>query len=364
MKPRCRNRRSGIALIVVLIVVVVLGILAGGFAYTMRVETTLARNASFNTEFDWIGRAGIGYCQWLLSKPCQYDALTQRWAKGGGDKCEGTDPATGEMIRDESIMEEVPVGNGSFTWQIVDQDRYFNINRADEMLLKEALTVIGVDAGEMTAIVNQILDWRDADKNPRQSGAETEVYEQRDPPYVAKDGPFDDMSELLLIAGVTPGIYKGSGGGLLPRIVNRAAGSQSKFEEPVYATGLTDLFCTLSGTTVNINTTSVQVLQMVPGIDENIALAIIQERDGLNGPYTNIGDVSRRLQGLPIDPRFLAQFFGVKSMVFRAEITAKISGTSRKYVAILVRMPGAGAGGRALNTSVLSYYSLDSEASK
>jgi general secretion pathway protein K len=354
-------RQRGIALIVVLIVIVVLGILAGGFAYTMRVETTLARNASFNTELDWIGRAGVGYCQWLLSKPCPYDALTQRWARGPGDKCEGMDPATGELIRDESILDEVPVGHGSFTWEIVDQDRYFNINRTDEMLLNEAFTLIGVDAGEMTAVVNSILDWRDLDKNPRMSGTESEVYEQQDPPYVAKDGPLDDMSELLLIRGVTPGMYRGSAGGPLPRIMNRAAGRQSAFEEPVYAVGLQDLFCALSGPTVNINTTTAQVLQMVPGIDENIAMAIIQERDGVNGPYQSPLDVLRRVPGLPIDPNLLGRFFGVKSFVFKAVITAKISGASRKYVAMLVRM---GATGRAQSTSVLNFYSLNSEAAQ
>src|SRR5882672_1000374 len=113
MKAHRRNRCSGIALIVVLIVIVVLGILAGGFAYTMRVETTLARNASFNTELDWIGRAGVGYCQWLLSQNCPqepYEALTQAWAKGTGSKC-----------TNDSVLDEVAVGNGSFTWEIVDQ---------------------------------------------------------------------------------------------------------------------------------------------------------------------------------------------------------------------------------------------------
>ena len=49
MKLAFHGKQSGIALIVVLIVIVVLGILAGGFAYTMRVETTLARRASFSS---------------------------------------------------------------------------------------------------------------------------------------------------------------------------------------------------------------------------------------------------------------------------------------------------------------------------
>lgn len=361
MRVSIRSNRCGIALIVVLIVIVVLAILAGGFAYTMRVETTLARNASFNTELDWIGRAGVAYCQWLLSKPCPYDALTQRWAKGAGDRCEGTDPATGEMIRDESIQDEVPVGTGSFTWEIVDQDRYFNINRVDEQLLKEALTLIGVDAGQMTTIVNSILDWRDIDKDPRMSGTESRVYEQRDPPYVAKDGPFDDMSELLLVRGITPGMYKGSSGGYLPRIVDRTAGPQSVFEEPVYATGLQDLFCALSGPTANINTTSAQVLQMVPGVDENIAMAIIQERDGINGPFKAIAELYQRVPGLPIDPTLLGRFFGVRSFVFKAKITAKIAGASRTYVAMIAR---TSQGARVQNTSVLNYYWLNADSAQ
>jgi general secretion pathway protein K len=350
MRIPARSDRSGIALIVVLIVIVVLGILAGGFAYTMRVETTLARNASFNTELDWIGRAGVGYCQWVLSQNCPqepYEALTQAWAKGTGSKC-----------TNDVEMGEVAVGKGSFTWDIVDQDRYFNINRAEEQLLKEALTLIGVDAGQMTTIVSSILDWRDTDSNPRMSGTESEVYEQQDPPYVAKNGPFDDMSELLLVRGVTPGIYKGSGGGSLPRIVNRAAGRQGAFEEPVYAIGMVDLFCTLSGPVANINTASAQVLQMVPGIDENIASAIIQERDGLSGPYQSIPNVYQRIPGLPIDPNLLGRFFGVRSLVFKATITAKVGGATRKYVAILARTP---QGGRAQNTSVLNYHWLNSE---
>ena len=354
MRTSVRSDRSGIALIVVLIVVVVLGILAGGFAYTMRVETTLARNASFNTELDWIGRAGVGYCQWLLSQNCPqepYEALTQAWAKGTGSKC-----------TNDSVMNEVTVGTvgkGSFTWEIVDQDRYFNINRVDEMILKEAFTMIGVDAGQMTAIVNSILDWRDPDSNPRMSGTESEVYEQRDPPYVAKNGWFDDMSELLLIRGVTPGMYNGSAGGPLQRIVDRTAGPQSVFDEPRYETGLLNLFCTLSGPTVNINTTSAQVLQMVPGIDENIAMSIIQERESLSGPYQNIQDVYRRVPGLPIDPNLLARFFGVRSFVFKATITAKTAGATRKYVAILARTP---QGGRAQNTSVLNYHWLNPDS--
>jgi general secretion pathway protein K len=353
-----QTNRSGIALIVVLIVIVVLGILAGGFAYSMRVETTLARHASFNTELDWIGRAGVNYCQWILSQPCPqepYDSLDQIWAGGSGGRC------TNETIVHSGIP--IPAGQGSFTWKMEDNDRYFNINVADEIILNEALTLIGVDAGQMTTVVNSILDWRDLDKNPRMSGAESEVYEQYDPPYEAKDGPIDDMSELMLIRGITPGIYKGSSGGPLTQVVNRAAGQQSVFDEPTYSIGLVNLFAALSGPTVNINTAAADVLQLMPQIDENYAQRIIQgraplgEMEGLIGAggYRSIPEVRQRVPDLPVPDDVLARYFGVRSQVFKAEITATMGSTTRKYVALLRRVGPK-------DTRVLTFYSSNPES--
>ncbi len=59
MKIKASHSQSAIALIMVLIVTTVLGVLAAGFAYTMRVETQLARNATFDAEMEWLGRSGI-----------------------------------------------------------------------------------------------------------------------------------------------------------------------------------------------------------------------------------------------------------------------------------------------------------------
>src|SRR5215472_8822434 len=48
-----------IALIIVMICIFVLTILAGGFAYSMKVETRLARNANSEVELEWLGRSGV-----------------------------------------------------------------------------------------------------------------------------------------------------------------------------------------------------------------------------------------------------------------------------------------------------------------
>ena len=68
---------------------------------------------------------------------------------------------------------------------------------------------MGVAPGEATPIVNSILDWIDPDDQTHPEGAETQYYQGLNPPYAAKNGPIDDISELLLIKGVTPEIYYG-----------------------------------------------------------------------------------------------------------------------------------------------------------
>ena len=63
--------------------------------------------------------------------------------------------------------------------------------------------------GEIPAISCAILDWIDPDENTHLNGAENEEYQRRDPPYYAKNKPIDDLSELLLIRGITPEMYSG-----------------------------------------------------------------------------------------------------------------------------------------------------------
>src|SRR5262249_39215025 len=59
-------------------------------------------------------------------------------------------------------------------------------------------------------IANSILDWIDADSEPRTSGAENDYYSGLNPPYRAKNAPLDSLDELLLVKGVTPRLLYGN----------------------------------------------------------------------------------------------------------------------------------------------------------
>ena len=348
MNTRRHKDQSGIALIIVLIVVVVLGILAGGFAYSMKVETTLARHATFSTDLDWAGRTGVEVAKWVLSQSAtgpagQFDSLKQKWAGGPGetnDILAEVDLKNYQLTKGTEII-------ASLSIDIKDMDRKFNINVADEIILKQALTLIGVDASLGTTVANSILDWRDPDGNARNNGAESEFYEGLTPAYYAKDGPIDDLSELLLIKGVTPAMYWGSSGVGMPAVLNRPNPAQkSEFDEPTYAVGLSELFAPLSSRLVNINTATATALQIFPDIDANIAQAILTARSGPDGadgteddtPFRSPQEIGR-VPGLsnPLALQALTRYFTVRSLIFEAHISIDMRGTKREYIAILRR---------------------------
>src|SRR5262249_24018067 len=113
-----RRDEGGIALIIVMISILVLALLAGRFAYYMKVETTLARNANSETELEWLGRSGVEYARWVLVLQAMcpaepYDAQSQIWAGGSSGQC-----ATNVVLAD--VQKEVQLGRGTFTWKITD----------------------------------------------------------------------------------------------------------------------------------------------------------------------------------------------------------------------------------------------------
>ena len=67
MKIVLQRRTNGIAIIIVMISIFALAVLAGAFAYSMKVETKLAGNSINETQLQWAGRSGIDYARWVLS---------------------------------------------------------------------------------------------------------------------------------------------------------------------------------------------------------------------------------------------------------------------------------------------------------
>jgi len=342
MKIKSQQGLEGIALIIVLICITVLSILAAAFAYQMKVETKLAMNSNSENELTFIGYSGVEYARWFLAQSarCPYTALNQKWAGGPGGDCETNGP-----IAEVSLTEPYQIGHGQFTVvQVTDLERRVNINRlvleADpptrQQILEKAFQLIGADNGEFSSLANSIIDWIDYDNNPGTGGAENETYQGRNPPYYARNRPIDDLSDLLLVKGITYEMYAG---GEVSKFQSAAFQAKQRTYGKnagsiTYPVGLTNLFACMGGAKINLNTAPSEVLQLIPGVDENIAGAIIDRRN--EAPFINPNDVD--VPGLNPQIRGqLTRFGGVQSTMFEVVVKAEINGYSRYFVSIVAR---------------------------
>jgi len=348
MKFLPASNRHGIALIIVMVCITVLSILAAGFAYSMKVETKLAMNANNESELLALGKSGVAMAQWVLAQQLTisqepYDSLNQVWAGGRGSMMTSNSPLA------EVFLDNIKLGSGSFSLKIVDNERKMNINMADQTLLDKAMQLIGVDAGDAGPITASILDWIDPDKNQHVGGTESDVYESLNPPYKAKDGPIDELNELLLVRGISefPQIYWGGAiSERLPSAFQNRLGLQPAGGQPApTGVGLVDLFTPLSTGRLNLNTASMTALQMIPFVDENVAARIIQCRSGPDGvdgseddtPFRNPGEgllcggLGQQLVGQ------VQRYCDVRSRTFEVQVDAQINGYHRYFFATLTR---------------------------
>lgn len=331
-------------MILVLGAVIVLTAIVAGFSYSMKVEARLAQNYQSDAEMQWMARSGVELARYVLAQEMQgpsgrsFDSLNQKWAGGVGN-------ITNDALAGISLTDNI-IGRGRFSIQITDQERRFNINAADQFILQQALMLMEVDVSLHGTLVDSILDWRDPDNDSGINGAESDdFYLRQDPPYYAKNGPIDDMSELLLVKGMTPEIYWGSGSTNVVRSENAPEpGEVGRFGELAYITfGLSELFTAVSAPQVNINTCTAETLQ-VAGLDPLIAQFVLEARrgpDGVDGteddmPFLNPGQIP-----IPSDDPSLRQqmqqYFTVRSQTFEVIVTCEIGGYRRQFRSLLLR---------------------------
>jgi general secretion pathway protein K len=346
MKTSLRHDSDGIALIMVMCAIFVLSALAARFVLSMKVETRLAQNANSEQQLLWLGRSGVELARYVLSQQLTipnepYDSLNQKWAGGSGSLAESN------SVLSSISLDNCPVGDGTVSIKIIDLERKVNINTANSQMILQALTLMGVDANDISVVSDSILDWIDSDDLPRVAGAESDYYQGLAVPYYAKNAPIDDLSELLLVKGVTPEMYWGSNAtNHTPSVFQHKLGlGTAPGQAPDYPFGLEKIFTPFSSGKININTADANVLQMIPGVDAAMADTIIKQRagpDGVDGteddiPFQNVGQLAA-ITGLN------AQQFGnlctVRSFTFEVHVTAQLGDSKREYVAILTRNLG------------------------
>jgi general secretion pathway protein K len=335
MKIFCHGRR-GFAVIIVLVAVLVLSMLAGALAVFMKVESQLAQNGNDDEKLLWLGRAGVERACWILAQePGGPSSLQQIWAGGPGVGPETNSPLTGISL------ENFPVGDGTISLKIIEQESKININHTDTPLLNQILTTMGADAGSISLVSDSIQDWIDADDATRPAGAESDYYQGLTPPYNAKNAPIDDLEELQLIKGVTPEMFKGTPPDPDATFQHHKLGfGNAPGQAPDYIFGLRDVLTPYSSGLININTADSNVLACIPGIDGDAIQNIMTFRTSAGGDNNSGFITAGNLQVAMGNPQALAQmqrFIGYNGTVYEVHATVQVGANQREFIAVLLR---------------------------
>jgi general secretion pathway protein K len=178
-------RMRGAALLLVLWLIVLLTSLVGAFALTARIESLQGRVLSQGVVAEQAARAGLEYA---LVRINDSDPRRQ-WRADGRDYAWGFAGARVQL-------------------KIVDESGKVDLNAADHSLLAGLWQAVGVDQDVSARLASAIVDWRDRDSlSQAQGGAEDPQYAEAELPYGAKDAPFESVSELQQVLGMTPELY-------------------------------------------------------------------------------------------------------------------------------------------------------------
>ena len=326
-----RNNR-GIALLITLTIISVLIVVTLEMSRKMRSAVFSAAATRDRMTLLHLASSGINAAKAMLIKDkndSKYDSIQEDWANP--DKISEVlqdisfeDGKVTLLISDElskiqvNALVEFPEGRDYNATQMFLWGRFLRLL----LSLEEPFEDI-----EPITIVDSMKDWLDSgddDAITGLNGAELEYYQDLDPPYSCRNGPFTHIGELALVRGVIPELFYG---------VERSQGI-SKF--------ITVFGMTKSGESfayegkINISTAELPVLAAIMPLEHQEFAQLIYEYRQETSDSGYINDLSsptwyKKVPGIgdiEIDPKLIitsSDFFRIESVATLNEMKMKIT---------------------------------------
>lgn len=234
---------SGVVLMLVIWVMAVLLVLVLSLSVMVRGQTLSAMAFKDQTGEKFLAEAGL-----------QRAIMEINYANKTGDQ----GGIAGDSWRADGTDYNGRLGDGHYSVSIMGETGKLDINMVPDVLLKNLVKQLGLQDEDADMLVDSIEDWKDPSGLARPNGAGSDYYESLPTPYKPKGAPFEELEELLLVKGVTPGLLYGDG--------------KKK--------GLIDLLTVNSkGTALNVNYAPKEVLLALPGMGPDIADQLIDYRE-------------------------------------------------------------------------------------
>lgn len=203
-------REEGAALLSVLLLVAVMAVLAATLLERVSLATSLAANGAANAQARAFARAAEAIASVQIADLIARDSGQTTLAGGW-----------------QGAPRALPVPGGAGTARVVDGGNCFNLNSmvtampgptpaetvltANPAAVQQFVTLavsVGVGSGDAARVAAGLADWIDTDSIPAPQGAEDAAYAGRDVAMLPANRFVADISELRVIAGMTPEIYE------------------------------------------------------------------------------------------------------------------------------------------------------------
>jgi len=179
------RKDKGLVIIAVLWMVVVLMVMCAILGRKSRLDMKICMARMESVRCKWACRAGIEKAMAVMSEDdTENDSLMDVWSDNPED------------------FNDVALDQCVFTVRVIDEASKLNINTAT----KEQLMGLPDMVEE---IADAIIDWRDSDDTPSGAGVESGYYESLPYGYMAHNGPFRTIRELLEVKDVTEELFYG-----------------------------------------------------------------------------------------------------------------------------------------------------------
>jgi type II secretory pathway component PulK len=204
MAAGIHHKNKGLVIIAVLWMVVVLMVMSAILSRKSRLDMKVCLARMEAVRCKWACRAGIEKAIAVLNEDeTENDSLLDLWSDNPED------------------FNDVMLDQCWFTVRVIDESSKLNINTAT----KEQLLGLPDMVEE---IADAIIDWRDSDDMPSGAGVESGYYEGLTYGYMARNGPFKTLRELLLVKDVTDELFYGEDTNLNGRLdYNERDGQES-----------------------------------------------------------------------------------------------------------------------------------------
>ncbi|HET7922783.1 MAG TPA: type II secretion system minor pseudopilin GspK [Gammaproteobacteria bacterium] len=326
-----RNQR-GVALLIALVILTLAATLAAAMIWDTGLDVRRTANLLQGDQAREYALGAEAWAQQILRRDFEAAAHTAQTPQQPGAAA-GTSV---NLTQDWAMqLPPLPVEGGSVRGQLQDLQGLFNVNNlvnaqatptAQSVAFTQfqrLLTALDLEPG----IANAVLDWVNPGDQPHYpGGAKDETYTRLQPPYHTAERPMTSITELLLVAGVTPEVYR-------------------KLEPYVCALPVASLPQPAAGgasstITVNVNTAPPLVLMsLAPNLDlgtatalaQNLATHPIEDAAALNSVWAQLTGGQR-----------VPDNAGITSSYFRLTATVQIGSAHLTLYSLLYRNASGG----------------------